>query len=102
MSALATDAVLLYGLPVDTSPYISDGKVIVEFHEGSTSPKRVHIGTAPLTDLEMAGAEGRYIVRSGMADVLAWLGQEVGPPPSRTGRGEALLEQLRHTTENAS
>ncbi len=102
MSALAVDAVLLYGIPVDTSHLISDGRIVVEFHEGSTMPKRVHIGTAPLTDVEMAGAEGRYIARTGMADVLAWLGQEVGPPPSRTGRGDALLEQLRHTTENAS
>jgi len=52
------------------------------------------IGTRPLTDVEYAGEEGRYLVRRGLADVLAWLGEDVGPPPEREGRGRRLYDAL--------
>jgi hypothetical protein len=36
------------------------------------------------TELELAGYEARHIVRSGLADILEWLGEGVGPvrPPT--------------------
>jgi hypothetical protein len=37
--------------------------------------------TREFTDLEREGEWAKRAVRHGMADVLAWLGDEVGPEP---------------------
>lgn len=58
------------GLDVLANPYLADGTVV---STGDT----IVIGTCPLTEVELAGREGRRLVREGMADVLAWLGEEV-------------------------
>lgn len=53
------------------------------------------IGVRPLTEVEFAREEGRWLVRNGLADVLAWLGESVGPQPRRVGKGQKVLEMMR-------
>lgn len=85
---------LLPGYPIYKTSFLPDGEVMW-VDDGTFRSTYVFVGTRRLTDVEFAGLEGRYMVRQGMADVLAWLGEEVGPPPLREGRGEAILERLR-------
>lgn len=86
---------LSMGLPVVESPYVADGTLLLTSTRGG---RTVIVGVRPLTDVEYAGQEGRYAVRQGLADVLAWLGEPVGPPPVRSGRGRAMLQQLKQVS----
>ncbi|GAA4123163.1 hypothetical protein GCM10022215_29540 [Nocardioides fonticola] len=69
------------------APHLRDGTVAV-------TPTAWLIGTAPIPDIEFAGLRARHLVRQGMADILAWLGEDVGPPPIQSGRGQELLDRL--------
>lgn len=79
----------LWSMGVHRSTALRDGIVL-------KAGREFFIGVRPLTDVELAGAEGRYIVRRGMADVLAYIGETVGSPPRRSGKGDAILELLRN------
>ncbi len=86
----------IQGTPIILAPAIPDGTVIRGMDPAPGRDSTViFIGTAPLTDLQLAKKEIRHQVRTGLADVLAWLGQEVGDPPQRTGAGIAMYEALR-------
>lgn len=73
--------------PLNLAPHLRDGTVAV-------TPTAWLIGTAPIPDIEFAGLQARHLVRQGMADILAWLGEDVGPPPIQSGRGQQLLDRL--------
>lgn len=91
MSGMVDGWLYNQGTPIMYSPSLPDGAM---YHVAK--PKAFLIGTSPsLTEIEYAGALGRYIVRRGMADVLAYIGEEVGPPPSRTPKADAILRALR-------
>jgi hypothetical protein len=79
----------LWSMGIHRSTALQDGVVL-------KTGRDFFIGVRPLTDVELAGAEGRYIVRRGLADVLKYIGETVGPPPCRSGRGDAILELLRN------
>ena len=86
------------GLPVVMCDSLKDGEVIAAIdpaHEVMPT-MCLMIGTRPLTDVEMAGLEGRWIVRRGLADVLAYIGEEIGSPPRRSGRGHELYQAFRN------
>lgn len=89
----------MFGTPIVMSAALRDGEVVAAF-DGSchTDSPLLVVGTRPLTDVEMAGAEARHIVRSGMADVLEWCGETVGRAPTRSGRGAELIARLREAT----
>ncbi len=88
------------GVAVHLNAALDDGKVLLAADgSGRTA---LHIGTRPLTEVERARLEGRYLVRRGMADVLAWLGESVGPPPPRPGAGRRLWDLIQASTEPAT
>ena len=61
--------------------------------------RTMHVGTRPLTVLEQAGKDARMIVRRGMADVLAWLGEAVDNEPTGRQILDALRREYGPTTE---
>lgn len=77
---------------VRLSPMAKDGTVYVS-HTGLAHPILM-IGVGPLSDRELGREQIRHQVRTGLADVLAWIGEEVGEPPERTGRGQAIYDRL--------
>ena len=44
---------------------------------------RVIANFGPVTEVEHAGRLARWLVRDGLADVLTWLGEDVGRRPER-------------------
>lgn len=78
----------MFGIPVVENPYVPDGTVLIIGKRDA-----IVIGMCPRTELELVGYAARHIVRRGLADVLEWLGEEVGPemPPT----GAAILARLR-------
>lgn len=80
----ASLAASLRARPVICCESLRDGTVYAD-------RRAIIIGTRPLDPIEAAGREGRLIVRRGMADVLAWLGEPVNTEPS----GAEILAALR-------
>lgn len=78
----ATIARTLLGVPVVPDRYLADGTTLVIDTRPTGGARIVLVGTRPLTTLEAAGREARLIVRRGLADVLAWLGQPVENEPT--------------------
>ena len=72
----------LLGTPVVMSPGLPDGTVM----SASRPWARILIGTGKLPEHR---AEARQIVRDGLADVLAWLGE-----PRVTPTGEEIWARL--------
>lgn len=74
------------GIPIVMSPHMRDGEVYL-------IDRKMFIGTYPKTPVQLAGEEGRWLVRNGLADVLEWLGEKVGPmhPPS----GVKILQGMK-------
>lgn len=77
------------GLPVVMSPHLEDGSVLM-------ITGKILIGTYPKTEIQLAREEARWLVRSGLSDVLEWLGEKVGPRHSLTGA--EVLESLKEAT----
>lgn len=80
---------------VTTSPYLRAGTAV-----GLGNPlATVVLGTRPWDEIEVAGERARRTVRHGLADVLRWLGEPVGPHPDNDPypavSGEQLLERWR-------
>lgn len=85
-----------YPFTVVESKFLPDGTVVMGFDGAKDADSAVFmVGTRPLTDIEYAGATARHQVRTGLADILHWCGQEVGPPPVREGRGRELITRAR-------
>lgn len=91
---------VLSGLRVIERTDLADGMILRLDGDVLDTGDLLLVGMRPLTDLEFAREEGRYLVRRGMADVLAWLGETVGPAPQKSGRGRAFLDRLYDTTLN--
>ena len=80
-------------LDVALSPHLLDGTVVHDLVHG-----RVLIGTRTWEPVEQAGELARRIVRHGLADVLAGLGESVGPSPADpipASTGREVLARLR-------
>jgi hypothetical protein len=84
----ASDATLL-GIPVIESPMVADGVVLVFGNR-----EVIAIGTAPIDNSEWCQREALRIVRTGLADVLGWLGEPPWRPPA-TGAGILASLKLR-------
>jgi hypothetical protein len=69
----------LLGYRIVLNQALPDGQVLM-FH----GDRLIVIGTRPRSEVELAGHYARYLVRRGLADVLEWLGEKVGPerPPT--------------------
>lgn len=68
----------MLGVPVMLSEHVRIDRALVLGPEGN--PSLLIKGLRPLTPIEQAGVDAVRIVREGMADVLAWLG-EGSPTP---------------------
>lgn len=70
----------LAGITIQRSPTLRQGDVL---HLRLHNPPTIVIGIQPLTDAEelelRARHTGRMVVRRGMAETLAWLGEDVEP-----------------------
>jgi hypothetical protein len=77
-----------YGLGIVLTEHAPDGQVYA-----TNSCLYIGCGHTARTDLDYEGRRARHLVREGLADVLAWLGEPVGPPPVRE-RGRALYARL--------
>jgi hypothetical protein len=88
LHSVLVPSVPLDGYDVQLDPSSPDGTVQI-----SKRMWTIRIGSRPLTEVERAGYEARHIVRSGLTDVLDWLGEDVGPaqPPTH----DQLLAVLR-------
>ena len=93
---LADPDVVWSGLPDDPTPAYPDPATLAsaEFHLSTTSAPEPRALAAlfglrvvateylpPVSPLVQAREDARRIVRHGLADVLAWLGEDVGPEP---------------------
>lgn len=74
------------------SDAVRDGEVLVGHGV-------ILLGTRPWTPEEVAREDARRIVRHGLADVLAWLGEEPGPAPGQPvplRSGTQAMRDLRY------
>lgn len=78
-----------HGVPVQRSPHVLDGQVLV----AGTPPTVILVGTHR-PDASEHGDDARMIVRRGMADVLDWLGEDV----EQLSAGERLIDRLHAGT----
>lgn len=84
-----------FPIAVQLSPYLRDGKVLVLPTAGMV------IGVMPWSEREVDAERIRRHVRHGLADVLDYLGEPVGPHPDDpvpACGGRELLDTLRAET----
>lgn len=79
---------MIGGVPVVESKAVPDGMVLVVGRN-----EMYVIGTCPRSELDLARHRARWLVRRGLADVLEWLGEDVGPEHPATGA--QILARLR-------
>ncbi len=82
----------LASIPVVTSDVIPDGEAWIIGPSGPGAYEYLALGTGPISDSEWCRREALRIVQTGLADVLAWLGE---PPWSPPARGVEILARIR-------
>ena len=88
----------LQGIPVHLSPALPDGRMVLASPEslyGGGDHPILWVGTAPLTPGAALRREARLMVRRGLADVLAWLGETVENEPTGTEIWNALMREAK-------
>lgn len=85
------------GFPIHMAPMLRDGAVVM-------TRNGIFIGVGEWTDEDRNRELARRIVRNGLADVLEWLGEKVGPAvdaPMPAFTGHEVLEQIEREAEHA-
>jgi hypothetical protein len=82
------DALTVAGMPVFISGAVPDGMIAIVNPHALPATPTIHIGVEQMPEHR---AEARRIVREGLADVLAWLGEPVEPATP----GEQLVFTLK-------
>lgn len=72
---------LASSIPIVENPYLPDHQMIIGSDLTITGGPILFVGTMPPGPIKQAGREARLAVRRGLADVLAWLGQDVVTEP---------------------
>lgn len=81
------DHTLWNGVPVTLSTLLEDGTVIM------LGQRQIIIGSRPRTEIELVRYHARWIVQTGLSDVLEWIGERV--IPERPVTGAEILDGIR-------
>ena len=81
------DHTLWNGVPVTLSTLVEDGTVIM------LGRRQIIIGSRPRTPIELDRYRARWIVQTGLRDVVEWLGERV--IPERPVTGQEILDGIR-------
>lgn len=86
----------LNGIPVHLSPVLPDGQIVLagdlHLYGGGDHPI-LWVGCAPLDPVAAARRHARLMVRRGLADVLAWLGEAVENEPTGRQIWDTLMQE---------
>lgn len=72
---------MVAGIPIIENPYLPDDQMIIGSDLTITSGPVIFVGIQPPDPIKQAGRDARLAVRRGLADVLAWLGEDVVTEP---------------------
>lgn len=68
----------LFGFDIIETSALPDGRMLLVGVDPLAHA--MFLGTGPWTEQDILKEQAQRIVRNGLADVLEWLGQKVGPP----------------------